>query len=132
MDMRPIARIRSDFSEKFGIPRQSGLVEELQARVVFEPPYRNPDALRGLEEFQQNGAVVDYYDPFVPACRYKDRWYTGRTQLSRRMLQDYDLAVVTTAHSCVDYKLVAEAGIPGFDCKNVMKAVQNRGNIEVL
>ena len=44
----------------------------------------------------------------------------------------YDLAVVTTAHSCVDYKLVAEAGIPVFDCKNVMKAVQNRGNIEVL
>ena len=46
--------------------------------------------------------------------------------------QDYDLAVVTTAHSCVDYELVAEAGIPVFDCKNVMKAVQNRGNIEVL
>ena len=94
--------------------------------------YRESPALRVLEEFQQNGAVVDYYDPFVPACRYKDRWYTGRTQLSRRMLQDYDLAVVTTAHSCVDYKLVAEAGIPVFDCKNVMKAVQNRGNIEVL
>ena len=49
--LRVIARIHSDFQEKFGIPRQSGLVEELQARVVFEPPYRNPDALRGLEEF---------------------------------------------------------------------------------
>ena len=47
--LRVIARIHSDFQEKFGIPRQSGLVEELQARVVFEPPYRNPDALRGLE-----------------------------------------------------------------------------------
>ena len=44
-----IARIRSDFPTKFGIPRQSGLVEELEARVVFEPEYRNPDALRGLE-----------------------------------------------------------------------------------
>ena len=49
--LRVIAQIHSDFQEKFGIPRQSGLVEELQARVVFEPPYRNPDALRGLEEF---------------------------------------------------------------------------------
>ena len=46
-----IARIRSDFPEKFGIPRQSGIVEELRARIVFEPQYRNPDALRGIEGF---------------------------------------------------------------------------------
>lgn len=51
LKMNVIARIRSDFSTKFGIPRQSGLVEELEARVVFEPEYRNPDALRGLEGF---------------------------------------------------------------------------------
>ena len=43
-----IARIHSDFPTKFGIPRQSGLVEELKATIVFEPEYRNPDALRGL------------------------------------------------------------------------------------
>ena len=49
--MRVVARIRSDFPAKFGIPRQSGLVEELRARVVFEPEYRSPDALRGLEGF---------------------------------------------------------------------------------
>ena len=47
----PIARIRSDFPTKFGIPRQSGLVQELRATVVFEPEYRNSDALRGLEDF---------------------------------------------------------------------------------
>ena len=46
-----IAHIRSQFPEKFGIPRQSGLVEELKARVVFEPEYRDPQALRGLEGF---------------------------------------------------------------------------------
>ena len=46
-----IARIHSEFPEKFGIPRQSGLVEELRARVVFEPEFRNSDALRGLEGF---------------------------------------------------------------------------------
>ena len=49
--MQPVARIRSEFAEKFGVPRQSGLVEELEAEIVFEPAYRNPDALRGLEEF---------------------------------------------------------------------------------
>ena len=46
-----IARIHSAFPTKFGIPRQSGLVEELKATIVFEPEYRNPDALRGLEGF---------------------------------------------------------------------------------
>ena len=50
-ELRVIARIHSDFLEKFGIPRQSGLVEELRATVVFEPEYRNPDALRGIEGF---------------------------------------------------------------------------------
>ena len=49
--MRPIARIRSDFGSKFGVPRQSGLVDALEAAVVFEEPYRNPAALRGLEGF---------------------------------------------------------------------------------
>ena len=49
--MHVIARIHSDFSTKFGVPRQSGLVEELESTVVFEPEYRNADALRGLEGF---------------------------------------------------------------------------------
>ena len=47
--LRIIAHIHSDFPTKFGIPRQSGLIHELKAAVVFEPEYRNPNALRGLE-----------------------------------------------------------------------------------
>lgn len=50
-DLRVIARIRCDFTTKFGIPRQSGLVEGLQATVVFEPEYRDANALRGLEQY---------------------------------------------------------------------------------
>lgn len=49
--MKIIARIRSDFKEKFGIPRQSGLVPQTRATIVFEPEYRNPDALRGIEGY---------------------------------------------------------------------------------
>ena len=49
--MKVIARIHCDFIEKFGIPRQSGLVPETRARIVFEPEYRNPDALRGIETY---------------------------------------------------------------------------------
>ena len=49
--MRVIARVHSDFSSKFGVPRQSGLVDALESTVIFEPEYRNADALRGLEGF---------------------------------------------------------------------------------
>lgn len=49
--MQIIARIQSDFPTKFGIPRQSGLVKELHATIVFEPEFRNPDMLRGMEGF---------------------------------------------------------------------------------
>ena len=51
ISMKIIARIQSDFPTKFGIPRQSGLVNTLQATIVFEPEYRNADALRGMEDF---------------------------------------------------------------------------------
>lgn len=70
--MKVIARYRGDLPAKFGVPRQSGLVEELRGRVVFEPPYRNPDALRGIEEFshlwlvwQFSGAVREDWSPTV-------------------------------------------------------------------
>lgn len=49
--MTPIAHIHTDFPTKFGVPRQSGLVEELKSYIIFEPEFRNPDAIRGLDEF---------------------------------------------------------------------------------
>lgn len=55
--MRVIARIHSDFSSKFGVPRQSGLVDALESTLVFEPEFRNPDALRGLEGFSHQWLV---------------------------------------------------------------------------
>ena len=70
--IRPIAHIESDFATKFGIPRQAGIVEELEARVIFEPAYRVRDALRGLEDFshiwliwQFSGAVREDWSPTV-------------------------------------------------------------------
>ena len=70
--LKVIAHIHTPFPTKFGIPRQSGLVEELRARVVFEPEYRNPDALRGLEDFshiwliwQFSQAVREGWSPTV-------------------------------------------------------------------
>ena len=49
--IRPIAHVRSDFSTKFGIPRQAGIVPELESILVFEPEYRDVEALRGIEGF---------------------------------------------------------------------------------
>ena len=70
--MKVIAHIRSDFSSKFGVPRQSGLVDSLEAAIVFEPEYRNADALRGLEDFSHlwliwafHHAVRDTWSPTV-------------------------------------------------------------------
>ena len=51
VNIQIIARMHSDFATKFGIPRQSGLVAELRSTIVFEPEFRNPDALRGIEDF---------------------------------------------------------------------------------
>lgn len=70
--MNIIARMESDFTTKFGIPRQSGLVQELHSTIVFEPEYRNSDALRGLQDYshlwiiwQFSEAVRDEWSPTV-------------------------------------------------------------------
>ena len=71
-ELKVIARIRSDFPEKFGIPRQSGLVPQLRAKIIFEPEFRNADALRGIEGFshlwliwQFSATVRDTWSPTV-------------------------------------------------------------------
>ena len=59
-EMEPIARIRSEFPTKFGVPRQAGLVEGLRARVVFEPPCRASEALRGIEGFSHLWLIWEF------------------------------------------------------------------------
>ncbi|MCQ2078364.1 MAG: tRNA (N6-threonylcarbamoyladenosine(37)-N6)-methyltransferase TrmO, partial [Bacteroidaceae bacterium] len=70
--MKTIAHIHSEFPTKFGVPRQSGIIESLKATIVFEPEYRNPDAFRGLEDFSHiwliwefSEAVRDDWSPTV-------------------------------------------------------------------
>ena len=72
-EIKPIAYIRTDFSSKFGIPRQSGLVDELEATVIFEPEYRNPEALRGIEEYSHLWLIWQFSEcadkPWSPTVR---------------------------------------------------------------
>ena len=60
MEISPIAHIETDFGGKFGVPRQSGIVSGLCGRIVFEPAYRNPDALRGLADFEYVWLLWDF------------------------------------------------------------------------
>lgn len=71
--IHPIAHIHSDFPEKFGIPRQSGIVEELKATVTFVPEFRNADAVRGLEQYSHIWLLWRFSEcadkPFSPTVR---------------------------------------------------------------
>jgi tRNA-Thr(GGU) m(6)t(6)A37 methyltransferase TsaA len=73
MLINPIANIRTEFVEKFGIPRQSGLAGSLRGTIVFEPEYRNPDAVRGLEGFSHLwliwGFSANRHDDWQPTVR---------------------------------------------------------------
>ncbi len=58
--MQVIAHINTEFPTKFGIPRQSGIIESLKGSIVFEPEYRNPDAIRGLEDFSHLWLIWEF------------------------------------------------------------------------
>ena len=60
MNIEPIARIHTDFPTKFGVPRQSGLASGLVSTIVFEPPYRNPDCLRGIADFSHLWLIWEF------------------------------------------------------------------------
>ena len=73
MEIRPIAHIRTEFPEKFGIPRQSGLAQHLVGRIVFEDEFRNIEAFRGLEEFSHLWLIWEFsanrHDQWQPTVR---------------------------------------------------------------
>lgn len=74
MEIKPIAFIRTEFPEKFGVPRQSGLARNLKGRIIFEPEYRNPDALRGLDGFSHIWLIWEFSanrttNPWQPTVR---------------------------------------------------------------
>ncbi len=66
--IRPIAQIRTDFTDKFGIPRQSGRVDELTGMIVFEPEFRNPDALRGITDYSHLWLIFDF------SAAHRQKW----------------------------------------------------------
>lgn len=94
--------------------------------------YRESPALKVIEILKSQGAEVSYYDPWVAEYRYKGRSVQGLGELTKETLEGSDLVMVTAAHSNVDYGFVQHHAKAIFDTKNVMKAIENRDNIEVL
>jgi len=94
--------------------------------------YRESPAIRVIEALKKRGAVVTYYDPFVPEYRENGVVEKGIPELTAEVLKAADLVMVTTAHTTVDYDFVAEHAGLIFDTKNAMKNVAKRENIRKL
>ncbi|MCI8674205.1 MAG: nucleotide sugar dehydrogenase [Lachnospiraceae bacterium] len=94
--------------------------------------YRESPALEVIELLKASGAEVEYYDPWVGQYRYHGETVKGMTEITPKQVEEYDLLMITTAHSNVDYEMLQKHAKVIFDTKNVMKQVVNRENIEVL
>lgn len=94
--------------------------------------YRESPALNVIEILKREGAKVTFYDPWVREYRYKGEKVQGLENISEEKVSQFDLIMITTAHTNVDYDMVQKSAKAIFDTKNVMKALENRGNIEVL
>ena len=94
--------------------------------------YRESPALEVIEILKQSGTEVEYYDPWIPQYRYHGKVTKGMTEITPEQIEQYDLLMITAAHSNVDYEMLQQHARAIFDTKNVMKSVQERGNIEVL
>lgn len=94
--------------------------------------YRESPALEVIEILKESGAEVSYFDPWIPKYRYGGKMYEGMTEITPEQVEEYDLLMITAAHSNVDYEMLQKHAKAIFDTKNVMKAVTSRENIEVL
>ena len=104
LSIKPIAYIHSDFSEKFGIPRQSGLVDSLQAKIIFTEEFRNGDCIRGIEEFSHLWLIWEFSknqrDKWTPTVRLQDlvaineKVYLPAVLLFAQIRSDYPVSVL--------------------------------------
>lgn len=94
--------------------------------------YRESPALKVIDEFEKTGALVSFFDPYIPRYKECGEVREGEKELTRELLESVDIVVITAAHTNVDYAFVQKYSKAIFDTKNVMKEVKMSENIEVL
>lgn len=107
----------------------------LQVGVAYKQDiddYRESPALVVGDLLRKEGCDVTYYDPYIPKYRYKGQWYEGVASIDPKMIADFDIVIVTSAHTTIDYDMIAEHSKVVFDTKNAMKNVKFREKIELL
>lgn len=107
----------------------------LQLGVAYKQDiddYRESPAIVVADLLRKEGCKLDYYDPFVATYKNNGELFTSIEKIDKEIIASYDLVIVTTAHTTIDYDMVAESAVVVFDTKNAMKAVKNREKIELL
>lgn len=94
--------------------------------------YRESPAIRVINELLPTGATVDFYDPYIEEYKDDGKVFQGLKEITPRVIASYDLVMVTTGHTNVDYQMVQRSAKAVFDTKNAMKDIKERDNIEVL
>ena len=94
--------------------------------------YRESPALRVISHFESASASIDYFDPYIPVYTYKNQEKRSIPLLTPEEIARYDLVVITTGHSNIDYDMIQRNAKVVFDTKNVMRNCKNRENIILL
>lgn len=94
--------------------------------------YRESPAIDVINVLKENGADVDFYDPFILEYKDNGQIYKGIERIDENIIASYDLIMITASHSVLDYDMIQKNAKAIFDTKNAMKNVENRDNIEVL
>lgn len=94
--------------------------------------YRESPAIKVIELLKANGAQADFYDPYISSYRYKGSIYNGIERLDAETVSSYDLVIITTGHTNLDYGMVQKNAKIIFDTRNATQDLACRDNIEVL
>ena len=94
--------------------------------------YRESPAIPVIDLLKENGASVDFYDPYIKSYRENGEIFTGLDSIDENIVAGYDLVMITCGHTNVDYDMIQQNAAAIFDTRNVMNSIKERDNIEVL
>ncbi|MDY4747314.1 MAG: nucleotide sugar dehydrogenase [Candidatus Fimisoma sp.] len=94
--------------------------------------YRESPAIRVIEKLREAGAETDFYDPWIAEYKDKGQFFKGIEAIDGTVISEYDLIIITAAHTNIDYNMIQRNAKAIFDTRNAMKDVADRDNIEVL